>query len=142
MQSSYFISTQMLIASSCKFRFRKFMCLWELETAYASILAHLCLILLSLYLFSESREVGGILDFFLSNFVLGITIIGLLWFMTVEEVLINMLFHLCCPDFFSLNVMMLMFDKLLVMVFTKVIWKRGLNVSQDTGNSFPLHART
>lgn len=122
----------MLTAGPSKFRFRKFMHLWELETAYGSILAHSCLTLLSSYLLSVSREVGGILDFFLSSFVLGITVIGL---MKVEEVPTNMLFHLCCLDFFSLNVMMLMFDKLLVMVFTKEIWKSGLNVSRDTGNS-------
>lgn len=111
----------MLTAGPCKFRFRKFMHLWELETAYASILAHSCLTLLSSYLLSESREVGGIFDFLLSSFVLGITVIGLLCFMKVEEVLTNMLFHLCCPDFFSLSVMMLMFDELLVMFFTKGI---------------------
>lgn len=68
----------MLTAGPCKFRFRKFVQLWELETANASILAHSCLTLFSSYLLSESREVGGILDFFLSSFVVGITIIGLL----------------------------------------------------------------
>lgn len=93
--------------------------LWELETVYASILAHSCLALLSSYLLSEGREVGRVLDILLSKFVLGIIIIDLLQFMKVEEVLTDMLFHLCFPDFFSLNIMMFLFEKFLAMVFTK-----------------------